>query len=357
MSALITKAKQALGECFIMGFEGTELSDETSAFLSQASIGGVIIFAKNYTSPHQVAELCEQIQDCRRDLPLWISVDHEGGRVQRFQEGFTLIPEARDIAEKDSPKLIYSISEMVALELRSVGINVNFTPVADVDSNPANPIIGRRAFGSDEETVSKMVSSWVRGHVTNGVQACVKHFPGHGDTTVDSHLALARVDTDLETLRDREFKPFLKAFKAGCRWVMTAHVLNPHLDEKVPATLSRHTLIDILRKELRYTGVIVSDDLEMQAITDHYGAEEAPRLAIEAGCDLLIYRSEPAARHAYTALIRALDDGKLSPERVIDAAERSYALKNEFLVPYQKPNREQIDSFVGRAENRELVRL
>lgn len=331
----IDQAKERLGELFIMGFNGTELADDTSAFISQARIGGIILFTPNYENPAQVTTLINQVQECRGgDLPLWITVDHEGGKVQRFKTGFTRLPEADTIAKKDSPKLLFELSEMVAAELKAVGINVNFAPVADINSNPMNPVIGNRAYGNDEDTVSKMVSAFVRGHLHQGVQPCVKHFPGHGDTTVDSHFALPKVTDSLDSLREREFKPFVKAFKSGCRWVMTAHLMNSNLDPDFPATLSKKTLTALLRDEMRYTGLIISDDLEMKAIADHYGPEEAPRLAIEAGCDLLIYRSEAATRHAYACLLKALDEGRLNPERVLDSADLSMDLKREFLIPY-----------------------
>ncbi|MBC7386627.1 MAG: beta-N-acetylhexosaminidase [Cryobacterium sp.] len=344
----IDHAKELLGEIFIMGFNGTELSDDTAAFLSQARIGGVILFGPNFEDPKQVATLINQVQDCRAgDLPLWVSVDHEGGKVQRFRTGFTRLPEASEIGRSDSPKLLFELSEMIAAELKAVGVSVNFAPVADIHSNPGNPVIGNRAFSSSEEVVSKMVSAYVRGHLTGGVQPCVKHFPGHGDTHVDSHFALPKVIGQIEALRDREFRPFTKAFKSGCRWLMTAHVLNPNLDAVYPATLSKRILKDILREEMRYTGIIVSDDMEMKAITAHYGAEEAPRLAIDAGCDLLIYRTEAATRHAYTSLMKALEEGRLNPDRVIDAAEISMEMKRETLFPYFPVDETRVSEKVG----------
>jgi beta-N-acetylhexosaminidase len=216
-----------------------------------------------------------------------------------------------------------------------VGVNLNFSPVADINTNPKNPVIGRRSYGETEEQVSKFVSAAVRGHLTEGVQPCLKHFPGHGDTTVDSHLALPKVSNPLATLKEREFKPFSKGFKSGCNFVMTAHILFPEIDPEFPATLSRKILRTFLREEMRYKQIIVSDDMEMGAITDHYGAEDAPRLAIEAGCDLLIYRSESKTRAAYAALTAAIETGKLAPEVVLTAAERSRALKKGVLLPYR----------------------
>ena len=358
-------ARAALGELFIIGIggwgatdgSGYELSDDSSAFLSQAKIGGVILFAHNYESPAQVAELTNQIQECRGGgNPIWICTDHEGGRVQRFKKGFTLIPDAATIAATDSPKLVFKLAEMMGKELRAVGVNVNFSPVADINTNPKNPIIGSRAFGSDEETVTKMVTAMVRGHIMGGVQACVKHFPGHGDTTTDSHLTLPKVSTPANVLREREFKPFVRSFKSRCAMVMTAHILCPSLDPERPSTLSSKTLRELMRKEMRYSKLIISDDMEMKAITDHFGAEEAPRLAIEAGCDLLIYRSEAGARHAYESLGKALDAGKLPPEMVLEAAQRSQQIKQEFFEgKYEPVIVTEVASKVGTPEYAQIV--
>jgi beta-N-acetylhexosaminidase len=355
MSTTLEAARKALGQLFIVGFSGLELSDETSSFLSQANIGGVILFSHNYDSPAQVAELVNQVQSCRQGLPLWVSVDHEGGKVQRFKKGFTKIPEAAVIGACDSPKLAFEISEMIAKELRAVGINVNFCPVADIHTNPKNPVIGARSYGTDEEIVSKMVTAMVRGHLVQGVQPVVKHFPGHGDTTVDSHFALPKIDTPLEVMREREFKPFIRAFKSHCSMVMSAHIICNKIDPKVPATLSSFILREILRKELRYNRIIISDDMEMKAITDHFGAEDAPRMAIEAGCDLLCYRSEAAARHAYASLMKALDSGKLNPEFVLESEARIHALKKEYLHPYKDVMIADVGRSIGIPEHQALI--
>jgi beta-N-acetylhexosaminidase len=353
--SLTTKALENTGELFIMGFSGLELGADTAAFIRESKIGGVILFSPNYESPAQVAELTTQVQECRSGLPLWVSVDHEGGKVQRFKKSFTRIPEAADIAATGSPNLAFEISSLMARELSAVGVNLNFCPVADINTNPKNPVIGSRSFGDNEEQVSKFVTAMVRGHLTNGVQACVKHFPGHGDTAVDSHFALPKVTTPIDTLRDREWRPFSKAFKSRCAMVMTAHILFPEIDPDYPATLSPKILRKFLREELRYNRVIVSDDMEMAAITDHYGAEDAPRLALQAGCDLLIYRSEKTARAAHAALQKALAQGTLAPEVVLAAVERSRALKREVLANYRPPVIADLPTMVGIPEHQAIV--
>jgi beta-N-acetylhexosaminidase len=330
----ISEAIESLGECLIVGFQGLDLSEETAAFFSQAKIGATILFSHNYESPAQVADLISQVQECKSEFPLWISVDQEGGKVQRFKKGFSRIPEAATIGAKNSPKLTFEIASIIASELAAVGVNLNFCPIADIATNPKNPVIGNRSFGRTAADVSKMVTAMVRGHLLNGVQPCLKHFPGHGDTNVDSHFALPRVDTPLEVLEEREFIPFQKGTKSHCSFIMSAHIVNPTLDPLVPATLSAPTLQGILRQKLRYQKIIVSDDMEMKAIAGHFGAEEAPRMALQAGCDMLIYRSETAGRIAYEALVRALEDGKLDPARVLEASSRSRSLKKEALKHY-----------------------
>lgn len=352
----IENAKKLLGELFLSGFSGLELSDETSAFFSQAGIGGVVLFSHNYENPGQLGELTNQIQESAGggSLPLWICVDYEGGRVQRFKKPFTKIPEAQLIGAKDSPKLAFEIAEVIARELKAVGVNVDFAPVADIATNPKNPVIGARSYGPGEELVSKMVTAFVRGLLVQGVQPCVKHFPGHGDTSTDSHFALPKVDDSLESLREREFKPFQKAFKSSCSMVMTAHILNPKLDPERPATLSAKTL-EILRKELRFDGLIISDDMEMKAITDHFGADLAPRLALQAGCDLLTYRSEVAARRAWGSLIRDLDNGDLDPGIVETASTRSRALKTKCLLPYERVVIADLAGKIGLPESSAVI--
>ncbi len=329
------EATEVVGELFITGLSGFEVERSTAQFLRDAKIGGVLLFAHNFENPAQLAELSNQIQESSDGLPLWMSVDQEGGRVQRFKKGFTRIPEAVVIGATQSPQLAFEVSKLIASELRAVGINLNFAPVADVATNPKNPVIGNRAFGSKPDLVAQMVSAFVRGHLVQGVQPCLKHFPGHGDTSTDSHFALPKIETSLEVLKSREFIPFVKGFRSKCSLVMSAHILNPPLDPHWPATLSSRILKEILREELGYSGIIVSDDMEMKAMTDHFGAKEAPVRALEAGCNLIIYRTEAACRVAYEGVMQALENHKLNPEVVLNSAQRVRELKKKVLPKYQ----------------------
>lgn len=353
MSKSLDEAKARIGELIVLGFKGLDLSPETARTITDRGIGGIILFAHNYESPAQVAELIAEVQRVRADKthPLFISVDQEGGKVQRFKKLFTRIPEAALIGKTNSPKLAFEIAEVIASELKAVGINVNFCPIADIQTNPKNPVIGTRSFGEEEDLVSKMVTAMVRGHLVHKVLPVVKHFPGHGDTHLDSHFALPRVETTLETLRAREMIPFQKAFRSKCPMVMSAHIMNANLDPKYPGTLSRFVLQNLLREELRFKGVIFSDDMEMKAITDHFGIEDAPALAIEAGCDQVIYRSEEAGVAAYEALQKALETGKLSAKRVIESTDRVRAMKREYFIPETHAKISELEMSIGTEKN------
>lgn len=357
--SLVQDAKNQVGELILTGVTGHVLSADQAKFMRDARIGGAVYFGHNYDNPAQIAAFSNQIQDCRsashRDLPLFVAVDYEGGKVQRFRNGFTRIPDARTLAKNGTPAQVFAVAEIIAKELKAVGVNVNFCPVADINTNPANPVIGDRAFGDTEEIVSTYVTAMVRGHLTQGILPCVKHFPGHGETHLDSHFALPTVNTPLDVLKQREFKPFQKAFKSKCPLVMSAHIINPNIDPNLPGTLSAKTLKGILRQELRYSKVIVSDDLEMKAIADHFGVDDAPALALEAGCDLLCYRSETAARNAHEALMRALDTGKLKPETVFEAVARVHDLKKEMLLPFHPVSPEEAAGKVGLPESLDMI--
>ena len=318
-----------IGDLIILGFQGQDVSTATQKTIQSYGISNVILFGpnnpnNNYASKEQLIDLNDQLQSLMTpdQGPMIISVDQEGGRVQRFRNEFTLLPTAKKVSEKHSPELTYELTKIQARELFAAGIQLNFAPVCDINTNPANPVIGDRAYGSEESTVSDMVEVVVRGHLDQNVQACIKHFPGHGDTHTDSHYALPTVHTPLETLRSREWLPFMRAMRAGCNFLMSAHILLPHLDAERPGTLSKTFLKKHLREELNYQGVVISDDMQMQAITDHYGATEAPILALEAGCDLLCYRTEDASIIALEAIQKAIMDKRLSIAQLNASVER-----------------------------------
>src|SRR5439155_16203179 len=226
--------------------------------------------------------------DARRlgpDLPLWVSIDQEGGRVARLKEPFTEWPPMATLGRSGDVKLAERFAKALATELKTVGITLDYAPVLDIHTNPKNPVIGDRALAEKAADVARLGAAIVRTLQAEGIAACGKHFPGHGDTSTDSHAELPLVEHPPDRLRQVEFVPFKAAIDAGVATIMTAHVLVPSIDEKRPATLSRRVVYDLLREELKYQGVILSDDLEMKAVAKEYEVPRAATLAIGAGCD------------------------------------------------------------------------
>lgn len=358
MKANIEKAKRLLGQCFSIGFDGIDLKESVATFIKQNSIGGVTLFANNYESPAQVAELINNLQGCMTEgLPLIIAVDHEGGRVQRFKKPFTKFPPALSIGNLNSPKLAFDAAAVQAKELKAVGVNVNFAPVADINTNVKNPVIGDRSFGETEERVTKMVTAYARGYLTNGIQPVLKHFPGHGDTNKDSHFHLPKVSTPLETILDREVRPFTKAFRSHCEMVMTAHIIVECIDPKLPATLNPKILKDLLRDQLRYTGIIYTDDMEMKAITDHFGEVDAALLALEAGADILLYHTMPFVEKVFEPLLSKLTSsaGKKAMVNLEESSRRVERFKVKNFLPYKPVYIPELEKQIGTPENIEVL--
>lgn len=353
--SLKEKAIESLGDLFIFGFKGISLEASTKKWISDKKIGGVLLFEHNYQDPIQLLNLINQIQNLRTDLPLWVSVDYEGGRVQRFKKGFTKIPSAASIGAKNSSQLAFDVSQVIATELKAVGVNLNFFPVADIATNLKNPVIGDRSYGSSDEIVSRMVNASLSGHYSQSIQACIKHFPGHGDTTVDSHYELPFVNHNLEILEKREFKPFLNAFQNNCSFLMTAHILFSKIDSKFPATFSKKILKEILREKLGYNGIIISDDLEMKAVTNFVSFEEIPCLAIDAGCNLLIYRTEEAAKIAWENLKNSIQKGYLDPKLVLDSSQKNKSLKRKCLPIYKTNSIELLKKTINTIQHHEII--
>lgn len=316
------------GQLLFCGFHGTTVPDDLAALISAGRMGGVILFARNVETPTQVASLCDALHACAPpDAPLLLAIDQEGGRVQRLRAPWTEWPPMRQIGETGNPAATAAIATALARELVDLGIGLDFAPVVDVDSNPANPIIGDRSFGDSPATVAEHASAFVRAMQAAGVAACAKHFPGHGDTETDSHLELPRLEHDLARLRAVELPPFTAAAAAGVASIMTAHVLFPALDGDKPATLSRK-IMDLLRGDLAYEGVVFSDDLEMKAVADHYSPEELVTASLEAGVDSLLVCSDARLRDRVLALLEAAPDGLLE-----GGLRRVHALKTRFARP------------------------
>ncbi len=343
-----------LGQLFITGISGSVLTEDEIKFISEENIGGVILFANNYESPAQLAELVNSIQALRDHYPLFIAVDHEGGRVIRFKQHFTHFPSMLDIVKTDSPKLCFSVHDVAGKELEACGINLNLAPVCDIFNNPNNKVIGDRAFGDNPETVSLFVSSAIRGLQTNNIMACAKHFPGHGCTTKDSHYDLPIVKKTIDELRNEEFIPFVKAVKSRVEMVMMAHLQVDSIDEEYPCTLSKNAY-ELLRSELKFKKVIITDDMEMKAIADRYSYGEAALMALNAGADIVEYRSMDTCKEAYYSVKEAYKKKLISNEDVEEKLARINELKKQYLSEYTPKYIPDVTKKIGTTEAKELL--
>jgi beta-N-acetylhexosaminidase len=316
-----------------VGFEGKTLPPELARWLARGEVGGVVLFSRNVESPEQVRALCREIRGAAgRGVPRpLVAVDQEGGRVARFRgPRFSEFPPARacSLFCCRAAEVARAFGAAVGAELRSVGVDVDFAPVLDVDTNPRNPVIGDRAFFGEPEGAAILGTAFAAGLMDRGVLPVGKHFPGHGDASADSHEELPVVRAPGKTLLARELLPFRRAIRAGIPGIMTAHVLYPALDRSHPATLSRKILKDLLRGTLRYRGTVFSDALEMKAISDHRGVGEAAALAVSAGCDVaLVCRGEASQAEAIGRIARNARDDATFRRAVSAAARRSERLR------------------------------
>lgn len=334
----------------MVGFPGPRV-DDAFAELMADGIFGAILFKRNIGTPGETAALCRDIK-LRADGPFILAVDQEGGRVARLRGApFTDLPPMREVGRRRDLALARRVGQLLAFELRAVGFDWDFAPVLDVDTNPANPVIGNRALQSGASEVAELGVALAQGLEEGGVASCGKHFPGHGDTAQDSHLVLPRLPHDLERLRRVELVPFVAYARARLASLMTAHVLFDAVDPSVPATMSAKVLGGILRGEVGFRGVLVSDDLEMKAIADNYSVPEAAVLGALAGIDLfLVCHHAALQRSAIEALVRAVESGRLPRARIAEANQRLDALAQRFAHPA-----EDRLSQLGTSEHRQLA--
>jgi len=349
------KSQAKVGQLFMIGFEGTRLSKKTIQLIKEYKIGGVILFRRNVEDPSQLFDLCKQIQSLSKDHPLLIAVDHEGGRVCRLPPPFTQFPPSLALGRRKSYSLTYSMAEVMGNELKAVGINMNMAPVLDVNTNPKNPVIGDRSFGESPTRVASLGLAVIVGLQDQGIIACGKHFPGHGDTSLDSHLKLPAVHHSFERLQEVDLKPFVHAISNRLSAMMTAHVLYPALDSKYPATLSKKITHTLLRHTLGFEGVVVSDDMEMGAISHHWERGKASVRAILAGVDLLLICHESKRQiEGMESVIRAVESGKIPKTRLEASVKRILNLKTSFLKKEKGWTRKQAIQTVGCSQHQHI---
>lgn len=342
------------GQLAIAGFAGHTIPADLKRLAAEFDLGGVIYFARNVDSPDQVAELSREAQELAGDLPLWVSVDQEGGRVARLKTPFTVWPPMNTLGRSGDETLAARFARALATELKAVGISLDYTPVLDVHTNPKNPVIGDRSLAERAEDVAKLGTVIIQTLQAEGIAACGKHFPGHGDTGVDSHFELPLIEHPPERLEAVELVPFKAAIAADVASIMTAHILIPALDQERPATLSARAVTHMLKEELGYQGLVLSDDLEMKAISGRYGIEDATVMAIAAGCDavLMCAANQDDQARALEAVIRAVEQGSIPVKRAEDALARHRRVKERFLARRSAPlTGAALRSVLGRDEH------
>jgi beta-N-acetylhexosaminidase len=313
------------GQLLFVGFPGTRPPALVTQRVREGRVGGVVLFRRNVQEPAQLRELVAELREAAPPgAPLLVAIDQEGGRVQRLRAPWTEWPPMRRVAARGGVPATRAVAAALARELHDLGIQLDFAPVVDLDTNPANPVIADRSFGASPAQVGRHAAAFVEALQAGGVAACAKHFPGHGDTTQDSHHELPRLAHDLARLRRLELTPFRAAIRAGVASVMTAHVLFPALDAERPATLSP-SVLRLLREELGFDGVVFSDDLEMRAVADRFPIGEGVVLALRAGVDALLVCSDEALWQ------RALGALEAAPVPLLEAPlRRVAALKARF---------------------------
>lgn len=360
----MTDVAAICGQLLVGGFDGTTLPSEVRGELEAGRRAGLILFRRNLAMSDRgldvdaLLALNDSIHQATAswDEPPFVSVDQEGGKVARLKAPVIELPPMRKVASHDDVTFTQRLGEELGRQLLALGFNLDFAPVMDVDSNPENPIIGDRAFGSDPRTVMRHGVAFLRGLQGAGVLGCAKHYPGHGDTAVDSHLDLPVVDASASRLAEIELPPFRAASGAGVASMMTAHVVYRGLDPEVPATFSRRICTDLLRREIGFEGVLFSDDLEMGAIAKHGTIEDAAVRAIAAGCDVLLVCSDLALQsRAFDALVREAESSAAFLDRCREAAGRSARVR-ALAPPRIERDPARLRAILGSLASSELAR-
>ena len=333
----LAERKRRAGQRLILGLPGPRVDSEFRALVREIRPAGFILFARNVVEPSQVHELNRELASLvRSDRPTLLTVDQEGGRVQRVQEPATCWPSMRCVGERGDAT--EAVSRGLATELLAMGFNLNFAPVADVDSNPDNPVIGDRSFGHKPSEVARHVAAFIKGHQGLGLAACAKHFPGHGDTALDSHHDLPVVSKTREELMACEWVPFREAIRAGVGSIMTAHVVFSALDPVRPATLSSKITREVLREDWGFDGVVFSDDLDMKAVADRWSLAEQIRWGTEATVDVFLCCNQWERQdEAFRTLVLDQEADPSHEQQAKQAGARLDQLRARFLPQPQSP--------------------
>ncbi|MFJ5715974.1 beta-N-acetylhexosaminidase [Neobacillus sp. NPDC093127] len=359
ISEVISKMglEDKIGQMILAGIDGTTMDVKAKQLISQIHVGGIIFYKNNFETPAQAVQLVNQLKAGNSSsLPLILGVDQEGGRVTRLPGGLVNFPPNKQIGQVNNPNFSYKVGTLLGQELKKFGLNLDFAPVLDINSNPNNPVIGDRSFGNNAEIVSKLGIQTMKGIQSQNVITTIKHFPGHGDTSVDSHLDLPIVNKSLKELKELELIPFERAIEQGADVVMVAHILLPQLDKTNPGTMSKAVMTDLLRKQLGFTGVIITDDMTMGAITEHFDIGKAAVESVKAGSDIIL------VGHDYNNVVKIIDsiktavqNGEISKQRLDESVERIIQLKRNYSINDTKvgnPNINEINNSINSLLNK-----
>lgn len=325
--------EEKIGQLFIIGFNGEEIDKDIEYMIKNYYVGGFILFQENIKNIDQTLNLINSLKKANENnnIPLFISTDEEGGKVTRVSNLFGSVPGSREIGEMDNEEYSFKIGDTIGYRLKSIGFNLDFAPVLDIDSNSKNPVIGDRSYGRTKDIVSKHGIQVMKGIKSNNVIPTIKHFPGHGDTFIDSHLDLPAVNKDLEELRKMELIPFKEAIDMGADMVMVGHMLFPKIDSENPATFSKEIITNLLRKDLNYDKVIVTDDMTMGAITKNYNIEKVAIKSLKAGADIiLICHSYEDQIKVIESIKEAVKSGEILEKEIDEKVYRIVKLKEEY---------------------------
>lgn len=344
---------EKVGQLVVVGFDGYTMSDNINSLIKENKVGGVILFSKNVENSNQLVRLTNSIKtsNAQNKIPLFISVDEEGGRVSRMPTEIKKLPSNKVIGKKNDGDFSYSIGKIIGEELKAFGFNMDFAPVMDINSNPANSVIGDRSFGNNVDIVNKLGIKTMEGIMDSNIIPVVKHFPGHGDTFVDSHVGLPIVNKDLTQLNNFELIPFNEAIKNNVDAIMVSHILLNKLDVDFPASMSKVIITDILRGNLKFQGVVITDDMTMGAIIKNYDIGDASVKSINAGSDLiLVCHDFDNELKVINSLKAAVQNNIITEERLNESVYRILKLKEKYTINNDTVNSPDIDGLNNKIE-------
>ncbi|MFW5649109.1 MAG: beta-N-acetylhexosaminidase [Candidatus Alkaliphilus sp. MAG34] len=325
--------EEKIGQILLVGMDGYDTDDNIVELMQSYHVGGIILYGKNVKDSKQLLSLINSLKNSNSSnkIPLFISVDEEGGSVSRNPREIKKLPTARSIGKTKDVGLAFKVGKLLGQTVGAFGYNMNFAPVLDIDSNPLNPVIGDRAFGQTAEIVSSMGIETLKGIKKEGVIPVVKHFPGHGDTAVDSHIGLPVVNHDLERIMNFEILPFKHAIDSGADAVMVAHILLSQMDQEYPASMSEIIITDTLRDKLNFQGVIITDDMTMGAIEKNYNIGDAAIQSVKAGADILLIGHEYEKSLTVLGAIKdEINKGNILMDRIDESVYRILKLKEKY---------------------------